>query len=124
MRLQSSYNILSDERMDLLYTIATGPRQCSHSQVRVPRDSWPHFTLSDSRLPQPGGPGPRIDIPHEQSGPVIPQVRGSIFVASYDSQGYSGGIRPHLHTGPDWVAPTVFLITSFYGPNRKHSFQE
>jgi hypothetical protein len=23
----------------------------------------------------------------------------SIFVASYDSQGYGGGIRPHLHTG-------------------------
>jgi hypothetical protein len=22
-----------------------------------------------------------------------------IFVASYDSQGYGGGIRPHLHTG-------------------------
>jgi hypothetical protein len=23
----------------------------------------------------------------------------SLFVASYDSQGYGGGIRPHLHTG-------------------------
>jgi hypothetical protein len=26
-------------------------RQRSHSQVRVPRGSWPHFTVSDSRLP-------------------------------------------------------------------------
>jgi hypothetical protein len=25
-------------------------RQRSHSQVRVPRNSWPHFTFSDSRL--------------------------------------------------------------------------
>jgi hypothetical protein len=24
----------------------------------------------------------------------------SLFVASYDSQGHGGGIRPHLHTGP------------------------
>jgi hypothetical protein len=38
-------------------------RQRSHSQVRVPRGSWPHFTVSDLRLPQPGGPGPCIYIP-------------------------------------------------------------
>jgi hypothetical protein len=41
--------------MGLSFTIASGPRQRSHSQVRVPRDSWPHFTVSDSRLPQTGG---------------------------------------------------------------------
>jgi hypothetical protein len=33
----------------------SGPRQRSHSQVRVPWDSWTYFTVSDSRLPQPGG---------------------------------------------------------------------
>jgi hypothetical protein len=64
-------NILSDDRMDLSFTIAAGPRQSSHSQLRVLRDSWPHFTVSDWRLPQPGGPGPRIYIPQEQGGPVI-----------------------------------------------------
>jgi hypothetical protein len=26
----------------------------------------------------------------------------SLFVASYDSQGYGGGIRPRLHTGDTW----------------------
>jgi hypothetical protein len=31
--------------MDLLFTIAVGPHQRSHSRVRVPRDSWPHFTV-------------------------------------------------------------------------------
>jgi hypothetical protein len=31
--------------------IAAAPRQRSHSWVRVPRNSWPHFTLSDLRLP-------------------------------------------------------------------------
>jgi hypothetical protein len=85
--------------MGLSFTIPAGPRQRSHSQVRVPRDSWPHFSVSDSRHPQPGGPGPRIYIPQVQGGPVIPPGTGSIFVASYDSQGYGEGIRPRLHTG-------------------------
>jgi hypothetical protein len=45
---------LSDERTCLSFTSAAGPRQRSHFRVRVPRDSWPHFNLSDSRLPQHG----------------------------------------------------------------------
>jgi hypothetical protein len=57
--------------MGLSFKIAAGPHQRSHSQVRVPRDSWPPFTVSDSRLPQLGGPGPRIYIPQEKGGPVI-----------------------------------------------------
>jgi hypothetical protein len=28
-----------------------------------------------------------------------PQALGSIFVTSYDLQGYGGGIQTHLHTG-------------------------
>jgi hypothetical protein len=42
---------LADERTCLSFTIATGPRQRSHFQVQVPWDSWPYFTVSDSRLP-------------------------------------------------------------------------
>jgi hypothetical protein len=37
---------------------------------------------------------------------------GSLFVASYDSQGYGGGIRPSL------------LITPLHGPSSKHRFQQ
>jgi hypothetical protein len=37
--------------------------------------------------------------PPEQGAPVIPSALGSLFVASYDSQGYIGGILPRLHTG-------------------------
>jgi hypothetical protein len=72
-RLQSLCYILSSERLSLSFTIATGPRKSSNSRVRVPRDSWPYFTciLSDSRLPQAGGPGPRIYFTQEQAGPVI-----------------------------------------------------
>jgi hypothetical protein len=35
--------------MGLSFTTAAGARQRSHS--RVPWDSWPYFTVSDSRLP-------------------------------------------------------------------------
>jgi hypothetical protein len=41
---------LSDERTGLSFTIVAGPRHCSHSRVRVPWDSLPYFTVSDSRL--------------------------------------------------------------------------
>jgi hypothetical protein len=51
----------------------------SHSRVRVPRDSWPYFTVLDSRLPKPEGPGPRIYIPQEQGGPVLPPGIGFLF---------------------------------------------
>jgi hypothetical protein len=57
--------------MGLSFTNSAGPRQRCHSQVRVPRDSGPYFTVSDSRLPQPGGPSPRIYISQEQGDPVI-----------------------------------------------------
>jgi hypothetical protein len=45
------YNILSEERMGLLFTIAAGPCQRIYSRVRVPWDSRPYFTVSDSGLP-------------------------------------------------------------------------
>jgi hypothetical protein len=35
------------------------------------------------------------------------QALGSLFVASYDSQGYGGGIRTHLHAG---ILKTELLI--------------
>jgi hypothetical protein len=65
--------------MGLSFTIAADRRQRSHSKVRVSPDSWPYFTVSDSRLPQPGGPGPRIYIPQEEGGPVITPGTGFPF---------------------------------------------
>jgi hypothetical protein len=44
----------------------------------------------------------------------------SLFVASYDSQGCGGGIRPRLHPGYLLLAPVVPLITSWHGSCRKH----
>jgi hypothetical protein len=45
------WDALSYERTGLSFTIAAGPRQRSHSRVRVSLDSRPYFTASDSRLP-------------------------------------------------------------------------
>jgi hypothetical protein len=55
------YRALSDERTGLPFTFAAGPRQRSHFLVRVPWDSWPYFTVSDSRLPFPLPPTTRRD---------------------------------------------------------------
>jgi hypothetical protein len=49
--------------------------------------------------PQTWSLGPRTYITQEQGGPVIHPALDSLSVASYDSQGYGGGIRPLLHTG-------------------------
>jgi hypothetical protein len=110
LRLLSLCKILSDERMGLSCTIAAGPRQRSHSRVRVPRDSWPYFTVSDSRLPNLEGQVPVFMSPRNRMAQLYSQALGSLFVASYDSQGYGGGIRPRLHTvsDPDLVAQIVW----------------
>jgi hypothetical protein len=62
-----------------IMTIAACPRQRSHFHVRVPRDPWPHFTLSDWRFPQPREPCLRIYIPQELGGSVIFQSTGFPF---------------------------------------------
>jgi hypothetical protein len=51
LRLLLIWHALSEERTGLLFTIAAGPRQCSHSRVRVPWYLWCYITFSDSRLP-------------------------------------------------------------------------
>jgi hypothetical protein len=58
------------KRTGLSFANAAGPRQRSHSRVCVPRESWPSFIVSDLRLHQPGGPGPRIHIYQEQGCPI------------------------------------------------------
>jgi hypothetical protein len=45
------WGAVCDEGMGLSFTVVAGPHQRSHSRVRVPWDSPPYFTVSDSRLP-------------------------------------------------------------------------
>jgi hypothetical protein len=60
------------------------------------RGTHDHILLSQIRDSSTWRAGPRIYISQEQGDPVIPQAEGSFFVASYDSQGYGGGIRRRL----------------------------
>jgi hypothetical protein len=85
----------------------------SHFQVRVLKESWPYFAVLDSRLSQLRGPGSHIYIAQEQGGPM---AVGSLFVASYDSQGYDGGIRNRLHRGSLSNSPDG----TWHGLRRKH----
>jgi hypothetical protein len=80
-------------------TIAAGRRQHSHFWVRVPRDSWLYFTVSDLRLSNLKGQVPVFISPSDRMAQLHPQALGSLFVASYLTQGYGGGIRTRLHTG-------------------------
>jgi hypothetical protein len=41
---------------------------------------------------------------------LYPRVLGSLSVASYDSQGYGGGILTRLHTGVETTLP-FFTVT-------------
>jgi hypothetical protein len=51
---------------------------------------------------------------------LYPQALGSLFVASYDSQGYGGGIQNRLHSEDSYITPTVLFIITQYGPHIKH----
>jgi hypothetical protein len=54
---------------------------------------------------------------------LYPQVLGSIFVTSYDSQGYGGGIRtPPPHSEANFHFTTYYLIR--HGPHRKHRIRQ
>jgi hypothetical protein len=69
-------NALSDERSCLLFTIAAGPRQDSHTLPRI-RETHDNILVFQIRDPQPVGP--RIYIPQEQGGSVIPRGTGFPF---------------------------------------------
>jgi hypothetical protein len=99
LRVFLMWGTLSDERTGPPFTIAAGPRQRSHSCVRFPWDSWPYFTVSDSRLPNLEGQVLIFISPRNRVAQLYAQALGSFFVASYDSQGYDGGIRIRLHAG-------------------------
>jgi hypothetical protein len=109
---------LSDGKTDLSLTIAAGPHQSSHSQAQVPRVSWPHFTVSDSKIPQPGGPGLHIYIPQEQGGQVIPPGTGFRFIRLLRL----AGRRWRYANPPPHGEPTIKLIVlvtePWHGPNK------
>jgi hypothetical protein len=88
---------LSHVRTGISFTIAVGPRQRIHSRVRVP---WDHDHIFLSQIRDSAnleGQAPLFISSRNRVTQLYPQALGSLFVASYDSQGYGGGIRPLLH---------------------------
>jgi hypothetical protein len=84
--------------MSLSFTIAAGLASAVilRSDSRGTHD---HILLSQIRdSPNLEGQAPVFISPRNRVAQFCPKALGSLFVASYDSQGYGGGIRPRLHT--------------------------
>jgi hypothetical protein len=80
-------------------TIAFRPCQSSHSWVEVPQNSRPYFTVSSETPSTWRARSPYLYPPGTGWPSYTPGAVGSLFVASYGSQGYGGGILTRLHTG-------------------------
>jgi hypothetical protein len=64
-----------------------------------PRGTHDHILLSQIRdSPNLEGQVPVFISPRNRVARLYPQALGFLTVASYDSQGYGGGIRPRLHS--------------------------
>jgi hypothetical protein len=88
---------LSDERTGLSSVHAAGPCQRSLSQVRVPWDSRPYFTVSDLRLPISSPPKIRrvtVEVFEPASLPLV-QSQSESHIAT-DGQSVSLRVEPHL----------------------------
>jgi hypothetical protein len=57
---------------------------------------------------------PEFISPMSRLAQLFPRTLGSIFVASYDSQGYSGGILTHLHMGLYCLGLRLLVSWSVY----------
>jgi hypothetical protein len=92
------WEALSDERTSrsqLLLVFASTVILGSES-----RGTHDHILLSQIRVSSNlEGQVPLFISPRNRVAQLYPQALGSLFVASYDSQGYGGGIRTRLHAG-------------------------
>jgi hypothetical protein len=84
--------------MGLSFKIATRPRRLIFGFES--RGTHDHIFLPQIRdSPNLEGQVPVFISPSNRMAQLYPQALGSLFVASYDSQGYGGGIVTRLHTG-------------------------
>jgi hypothetical protein len=64
------------------------------------RGTHDHILFSQIRdSPNMEGQVPIFISPRNRVAQLNPQASGSLFIASYDTQGYGGGIRTSLHKG-------------------------
>jgi hypothetical protein len=82
-------------RLQLLLVLASAVIHKSES-----RGNHDNILLSQIRdSPNLGEQATVFSSPRNRVARLYIQALGSLLVASYDSQGYGGGIRPRLHTG-------------------------
>jgi hypothetical protein len=81
-------------RVQLLLVLASAV--ILRSESRVTHDQILLSQIRDS--PNLEGQAPLFTSPTNRVAQLYPQAVGSLFVASYYSQGYGGGIRLRLHT--------------------------
>jgi hypothetical protein len=87
---------ITDERTGLSFTIAAGP--CQHSHSRVPVGLMTIFYCLRFKTPQTWRTrSPYLCPPGTGWPSYTPKALGSLFVASYDSQGYGEIIQTRLH---------------------------
>jgi hypothetical protein len=86
-------------RLQFLLALASAVTLGSES-----RGNHDHILQSQFRdSPNLEGQVPVFIFPRNRVARLYPQALDSLFVASYDSQGYGGGIRARLHTGSNWL---------------------
>jgi hypothetical protein len=96
------WGALSDEKTGLPFKLllVLASAVIFTSESRGTRD---HILLSQIRdSPNLEGQVPVFISPRNRVAQLYPQALGSLLVASYDSQGYGGGIRTRLHAG-QWI---------------------
>jgi hypothetical protein len=95
---QTVAGLLTRERVcRLQLLLAIGSAVILRSVSRRTRD---HILLSQIRdSPNLEGQVPVFIYPRNRVAQLYPQALGSLFVASYDSQDYGGGILARLHAG-------------------------
>jgi hypothetical protein len=83
------------QHLQLLLVLASAVILSSES-----RETHDHILLSQIRhSPNLEGQDPVFISRRKKMARLYPQALVSLFIASYDSQGYGGDIRPRLHTG-------------------------
>jgi hypothetical protein len=99
-----------NERTNMSFTIVSGHRQCSHSRSRVPRDTWPYFTVLHSRISQPEWPAPHI-YPSSTGWTNCNPVHWVPFSLQPTTRRVTVEIQePASRRSPSFNAPTALLI--------------
>jgi hypothetical protein len=89
----------------------TSPAQCRPGSESCGTQDYVLLSQFLRPPPPPGGSVPCIYIPQEQGGPdILPGP--SVSFASYDLQGYGGGILSCLHTGKSLPSRSRSHITT------------